>query len=363
MRSLPILLIFTVSAAGASAQRVPTWHLRLMATVNGSDRGPGMLGNITDLAIRTDGGVYVAEEDPARVTSFDGRGIFVRVMMRDGAGPAEIGEAEITARGDTLVAFDPTHRRLTWLTAADVVVREARVDVDENESRILSLPDGAIFIPAGGYPLKGFDGSMVRVRGSKTDTITWVHPDLEDRTITWRGPHWVIRARAPYSPPGVATFDPHGNLVIGGTKKSEWFVVKGKDTIRTVALADKAVPIPGRVRDSVFAAWYSRLPKNFPDLDKVVTKDRFPTTLPPWVTFDIDPEGRWWVGRPGVDGRIASWDIVDGGKIVAHVAVPARLFEARFKGVLTAFGSGKVAIVQEAEDGTLSIGIYRIVPR
>jgi len=363
MRTLPLLLIFALSAARLSGQSVPTWHLQLIATVNGSDRGAGMLGNITDLAIRNDGGVYVAEEDPPRVTSFDARGVFARVMMRDGAGPGETGEAEITARGDTLVVFDPTQRRLTWLSPAGAVVREARVDVDENESRILSLPDGAVFIPAGGYPLKGFDGSMVRVRGSKTDTITWVHPDLEDRTITWRGPHWVIRARAPYSPPGVATVDRHGNLVIGGTKKSEWFVVKGKDTIQTVTLPDKAMPIPGRVRDSVFAAWFSRLPKNFPDLGKVVTKDRFPTTLPPWVTFDIDPDGRWWVGRPGADGRIASWDIVVGGKIIAHVAVPAHLFEARFKGVLTAFGSGKVAMVQEAEDGALSIGIYRVIPR
>ena len=342
-------------------QAVPSWHLELVSRVRPSEGSPGMLGHVSDIAVRSDGGVYIAERSPGRVTLFNAHGEYVRVMMRDGAGPGETQDPEIVARGDTLICYTPALHRLAWISGSGKLIRETPVNVDLDHQRIRTAVDGSVFIPSIGNTLKGYDGSAVRVKANGTvEIIRWSHSLVEDLQQLWRGPNWVISRRGPFSPPGVQTFDPQGHLVIGGSRQSRWFVIDGRDTLKTVSFTDTRIPIRPTVRDSAFAAWFKKLPK-FPDIDKVITKDRMPVSLPPWVSFDIGPDGRWWIGRSGPNGQLGSWDVAFGGRIIGHAVVPAPLLEIRFVGSLTSFGSEFVAMVHESPDGSEWVGVYRVV--
>ena len=101
--------------------------------------------------------------------------------------------------------------------------------------------------------------------------------------------------------------------------------------------------------------------KKLPHADEVVREDRIPTTLPPWVSFHIDRRSEWWIGRPGRDGRLASWDIVTNGRVVGHVPIPTRVVDVLGTGSMLSFGKDVVAMLHEDDDGAPWIGVYRIV--
>lgn len=136
-------------------------------------------------------------------------------------------------------------------------------------------------------------------------------------------------------------------------------MVRGADTVGTIALLDREKIMPARVRDSEFAAGSQRLPMNFPDVHKMVTLDRFPTTLPAWVSLDIDPTRRLWIGRPNLAGELAAWDVVIGSKLIAHLTLPYPASENRYKGPLVAINRSYVAVLHEHPDAAPWIGIYK----
>jgi hypothetical protein len=166
---------------------------------------------------------------------------------------------------------------------------------------------------------------------------------------------------APFSPRAAIAFDPEGRLVLGGTRKSRWFLQSGKDTIRTVVLSDVARPIAATVRDSVWGEYVKRLNHSFQSFDVVVRKDRIPATLPSWVSLDVAADGTWWIGRPGPNGELASWDLVKGQGIIASVAVPKSILNAHANiGYLYSLRGDVVALLHEGSSGVPWIGVYRL---
>jgi hypothetical protein len=354
-------LCVTVNSQSIAAQNRTTMRLELVGTVAGNDAPPSQIGNVVSIAVRSDGGVYVGEYQPGRVTSYGRDGKVIRVMMRDGAGPGETGWPEVTTIGDTLVAFDILTHRVTWMAPSGKILREVGVQGGE-DGRIAISRDGTVFVRGAGNTLQGYNGSAVRLpRNGQQGMVTWLHPGSDDLHHDWDGPGWSIVGRSPFAPKGVVAFDPLGRLVIGGSRKSQWFVVSGRDTVQTVTLADVAIPIASQVRDSVLRAYIARFP-GYRDIDKVITSDKIPSRLPPWVSFDIDKAGRWWVGRPGPNGTLARWDVVVDGKITATVAVPRPVMEVQIRGALMSFGTNYVALLHESDDGSPSVGIYRMIP-
>lgn len=322
-----------------------------------------MLGNVQGIAVREDGSAYVAEHDPPRVTLYDRTGAFARVVMRSGDGPGETRYPEITMQADTLVVYDPRQGRLSRIAPNGRLLDERRLDVNIS-THISASDDGHILLLAGRNS-NGWDNNAVRVASNGSiDTLHWMHPKSEDLAFIWEGPGWDLVGDMPFSPHGVAIFDPAGRVVIGGTRRSHWVVQAGPDTVQTVTMPDRPLPIARNARDSTWAAWYGRLSAKkakLPNLDAVVREDRIPTTLPPWVTFHIDRRGEWWIGRPGPDGVLASWHIVTNGRLVGHVPVPARVVDVFGAGSMLSFGKDVVAMLHEDEDGVPWIGVYRIV--
>lgn len=363
MRRLVTALIFGALSQAhlASAQSVAVWRLELDHSIRPAEGSPGMLGNVVSFSLTDDGSLYVAENGPARVTLYDKNGAFVRVVMRAGSGPGETIYPQIVTSGNRLIAYDPRLNRLTQFSATGAIISERPLGIEgENwPPSIWATIDGSVIV------LNGQADSLTtayRLRANgKLDTVSWSPRPTGNLAFQWKGPGWVIVGRPPFSPHGVETFDPAGRLVLGGSKRSQWFVLNGRDTVATVTLPDRAIPIAKAVRDSVWAVYRAKMPK-YAGIDDVVKEDRIPTTLPPWLTFDIDRTGRWWIGRPGPDGALAAWDIVVDGRVVARAPVPTRLAEVRsLTKHLADYGKGLIALLHTDESGLPWIGVYRVV--
>jgi hypothetical protein len=357
------VLLLSNALTSARAQSPPPWRLDLVHAIRPSDQSTGSLGNVIGIAVLPDGSVYVAESDPAHITLYGSDGNFMRTMMGNGEGPGETRFPEISVRGDTLIAYDPHLGRLTRMAPDGRLLDERRIDIGA-EGRIWTTNDGRILLDL--VNARGpWDGNALRLApNGHVDTVRWQHPPAEDLVIQWNGPGWDLRGRSPFSPRGIATFDPAGRLVIGGSKRSRWVVVSGVDTVQTVTVPDREIPIAKQVRDSVWTAWYAQLiPKKdkLPHLDEVVREDRIPTALPPWVTFDVDRNGMWWIGRPGADGVLASWDVISNGSLVGHAVVPTRIVDGRLLSPIMNFGKSYVALLHEDRNGAPWIGVYRVV--
>ncbi|HEY4320777.1 MAG TPA: hypothetical protein VGM77_06295 [Gemmatimonadales bacterium] len=338
---------------------VPVWRLQLVTSVRPPESSATALGTVTGLALLPDGSVYVAERSSARVSLYGRDGALMRVMMRAGEGPGETREPEIAASGDTLIVYDGALDRLSRLSASGHVLEERRLSAGAVGS-LFAARNGTLFHR---ISMASSAGGILVDRRGRVDTMRWQHPRTEDLSILWNGPNWDLVGRSPYSPLGVVAFDPLGRVVVGGSRRSRWFVIVGSDTVQTVGLPDVPVVIPPRVRDSVWQAWYASLPTNkLPHLADVVIESRIPKTLPPWVSFDIDAENQWWIGRPGLTGVLASWDIASNGRIVGHLAVPAPVVDRWPTGPIMTFANGRVAMLHEDLDGVPWVGVYRVLP-
>lgn len=312
------------------------------------------------IALRQDGGLYVAEATPARVTSYDENGKFLRVMMRSGEGPGETLGPEINVQGDTLLTYDPRLARLTRMSPQGKVLDERSIDA-KTEGHVGSASGGRILLDMDVSSPEDGEAIVIGLTG-RVDTLFWHHPHSDDLAIQWNGPNWHVRGISPFSPWAVVTADPQGRIVIGGSRYSRWYVIDHRDTVATVTLPERHIPIAKRVRDSVWAAFLAQLiPRRaqLPHLDDVVREDRIPTTLPPWLTLNIDDAGEWWLGRPASDGTLGSWDVLIGGRIAATLARPARIVRTFF-GPVMALGSRTTALLHEDSHDEPWIGLYAV---
>ncbi len=360
MRFRLLCLCSLLLASAGHSQAVPTWRLQLDHAIRPAEGSPGAIGNILGVAVTRGGEVYVAEQKPARVTRFDAAGKFVRTVIAQGAGPREAQRAQIVLQGDTLVVHDPQLARLTRIGPDNRLLDERLFKLNAVGFPGWATADGTLIFesPRSGI---GYNAAAVRVLpNGRLDSLTWFHDLKNDRFMRWESRDWVIQG-APFSPAGRATFDQSGRLVLGATGRSRWVVLSGKDTVQTISLPDRAVSIVPAVRDSVWKAWRAKLPAKLADPGNVLTIAKIPTTLPPWLTIDVSPAGEWWVGRPGPNGALGSWDVIVGGRVAGHVPVPPRILPPRLEMRPWSFGGSFVAIVHEDEDDLPWIGVYRVV--
>jgi hypothetical protein len=368
LRPLPVtlraLLCWLCIPSLCRAQTPPLWNLVLLHAIHPAEGSGAELGNIQTIALMNDGSVYVAEHDPARIVRFDNRGRYVGVVMRDGAGPGETRFPEVAAEGDTLVVYDPALGRLTRFGPNGRVLTERMIGVGWRGfgQPLWTTDDGSVLINAG-VTRPGWSGSAVRVApNGRTDTVFWQHPKSEDRSLTWQGPGWmIVGRRAPFSPPGLETFDRLGHVIIGGTKRARFVVVSGRDTVQTVQFDDHETVVPPRIRDSAWSAYRATLPANFPNVYDVVREDQIPTTLPPWLSVNVDTRGDWWVGRPSLNGSLGTFDVVHGGRVIGRAAVPSQVLNVTGPGYGMAFGRDLVALLHENHEGVPWIGVYGVL--
>jgi hypothetical protein len=355
------LFLLAATPFVARAQATPTWRLQLDHAIRPAEGSVGSIGDVAYLAVTRGGEVYVAERKIPRVTRYDAAGTFAGIVMRDGAGPGETRDPAIALYGDTLLIYDQSLTRVTRLSPSGKVISEVHMDAHSSGGQVSANRDGS-FIVNFGWTRDGYNHNRLRVSpAGHVDTMMWNAAIGDNQFAIWSAPNVGILKGGAFSAAFDGAIDPAGHVVVGGTRQSRWFVLSGKDTIERVILADRPVTIPRARRDSAWDAMVARF-KSTP-MAAVLTKETFPTTLPAWVSLDINPRGEWWIGRPGMDGKLASWDIIDHGKIVGHAVLPtpiAGTFAAHLEGS-TAFGNDFLAILHEDDNGLPWIGVYRIV--
>jgi hypothetical protein len=346
------------AAATAHAQTVPTWHLQLDHAIRPAEGTEGVIGDPSYIVVTPHGEVYVAERKVPRVTHYDAHGSFTGVVMRAGEGPGETRAPELALQGDTLVVFDPVVGRLTRFSPRGTLLNERSITLRAGGYPVWVSRDGAIWLDAV-FRLASTNEAALRLpRSGRIDTVAWNEPAGSHQYANWKTPTMVIKG-GPFSAAPSAAIDPAGHVVFGGSRASHWYVLSGRDTVQQVAFPDHLVTIPKAVRDSAWDAFIAKFAA-YPGVGAALDKGLLPTTLPAWLSLDITPRGEWWIGRPGMDGQLASWDIVENGKLVGHVAAPPRILHG--PGVYSkAFGSDLIALVQEDENDVPWIGVYRIV--
>jgi hypothetical protein len=169
----------TVDSAGIAltdvtafdAERLPAWQLEqepalVIGTAEGA-AGHDLFG-VSSAARAPDGHIAIADFSQ-QVRIFDADGRLVGTRGRRGQGPGEFQALSWTSwRGDSLVAYDPSARRLT-VFLGDSVVREQTLALPGTPSfpeMIGVLDNGAVVA----YP--GFD--RVFGRGERRDTIPYL---------------------------------------------------------------------------------------------------------------------------------------------------------------------------------------------
>lgn len=339
-----------------SAQATPRWRLEPVRTIREPDGSAGMLGRVVGLALTPDGGLFVAEVRPARVSYYGANGRFERIIAADGEGPGEVRDPRITAKGDTVIIFDGGLNRITRLTKDGTALESWRVPGVPSGSmkRGPTVTEDGSIIMVTQYPTDSATNTALRLRpNGRFDTLAWSRDPRHDRISSVSGEGWTVKGVIPFSPLGVDLIDRKGRVVIGGTTRSAWFVLAGKDTVERIAFADRPIPIPAAVRESVFVAVKARL-QRVPRAANALTRAMIPATIPPWLSLDIDDTGRWWIGRPDRQGSLASWDIVEGSRIVASIPAPSPI------STQMSFARGTVALLHEDDDGLPWIGVYRV---
>ncbi len=340
------------------AQTPPTWHLQLDHAIHPAEGTEGVLGNVSYIVVTRSGVVYVAERKSPRVTRYDAAGKFAGVVMRDGEGPREAREPEIALQGDTLVVFDPRLSRVSRVSPAGTLLNQHPVDVFATGFPVWTTRDGSIWIDALLHTPATNQAALRVTTNGHVDTVAWNEDFSAHQWVSWTFSGGVIKG-GPYSAAPYAAIDPSGRVVFGGSRASRWYVLSGKDTVQRVVLADHPVTIPRAQRDSAWNAFGVRL-ASIPGAAAELKKDQLPTVLPAWLTLDINPRGEWWIGRPGLDGKLEYWDVVENGKLVGQASAPPRIVQG--PGVYgRAFGADLIALLHEDENAVPWIGVYRIV--
>lgn len=156
------------------------------------------------------GEIAVADAELHQILLLDSTGALVAKVGRQGSGPTEFDAiALVVFWGDSLAAYDPAQRRLSFIRRDGSLIREERV-----ESSGLMAPvvlglrsDGAVILrgtilqrPAAGSDVMSMEGVVLALRGETIDTIA----HFEDGLWHARGPRWFSwRATATFADSGV----------------------------------------------------------------------------------------------------------------------------------------------------------------
>ena len=89
---------------------------------------------LEDATFGADGGIVVADRGSAQVRFYDAQGRFATALGADGDGPGEFRRLMGVARyaGDSVVAFDPSMRRGTVISASGALGRVVTFDIPDN---------------------------------------------------------------------------------------------------------------------------------------------------------------------------------------------------------------------------------------
>lgn len=310
--------------------------------------------------------IYIGDEGPARVLSFDSAGALLRVIGREGSGPGEfrspvVGAGAFLVVNDAqlkrLTAFD-TDGRLLW-TKAGTCCRSRPIRVDQ-AGRIYVVASPLII--GGGLPLD--DMIVFSQRGDPVDTIRV--PGFGGSGAgkqEWRlvNKQAALAVGIPFIPEEVFAITRDGSVIWGHS--SRYTLKEGTDASaarNTITRPWTAPPLSTAERTRGRAA---KVEDFATMVDKASLEAAFdladvPERAPAFFAIDVDRCGRWWVLRTTAYMESATtFDILsDRGAPIATVTFAERLAgDTKW-----AVGRDKLAAIVQDGDGAPALGVYLI---
>lgn len=255
----------------------------------------------TDVAVRDDGRIYVADARAAHVKVLAPDGTLQDSIGRQGQGPGEFRHLRqlALARGDSLYVLD------------DRAVRVSVFAPDGDVARTFPYRAGSTFLVPERH--SGFVSPHVRILSSDGESnprpqlIRSVSATGTVRDTLFTAPPWKIVQKT-YLPPfrRTAAFDvgPQGHIHYSWSDSLgvQVYSMTGR-RVRRVDVPFEPVPVTEAAREREMEKYPSDAPMS-------ALADAMPEHIPAFSQFLVDDEGRYWFGRPRTTPDSTDWWMV-----------------------------------------------------
>ncbi len=300
------------------------------------------LFRVTHAVRRTDGAIVVANSGSSEIRVYDAAGAFLQRIGRDGAGPGEFEQLDwlALAKGDTILAFDRSGRRLSRFTPTGEYAGALVLGGASATSSITPLGllgDGRMVADggsrSGGRNTMGLSRDTLQIvligaDGVVQDTVAGVLGRETSVQSSGSGDNGAtLIMPSPYG--RTTTFGVHGDAIAIGTADS--YEVRLLDTTGGVRriVRRRVDPMPVTEDDGA-ALREQRISTDMPApiremLERRLAASAMPPSMPPYSTILLDRVERLWVREATHAREAARWAVYgrDGG-LIGELTLPAR---------------------------------------
>lgn len=342
------LLVLPGCAGDADDTRWSIEHgaLSLSETMRVSDGDGFYLGEIYDVAVRSDGRIYVADGQAGHVKVFGPEGTLRDSIGRRGGGPGEFrrGPTQVTlARGDSLYVLDAYAREVSVFGPNHEFVRGFSISGGVPEQ---------LFVPE---RQSGFAAVQQQGRHSMIQRLDATGIPVET-LVPAPPPDWHLERTSGVPRTVAIPYSRSSHFAIGpsdhyhyGWNDSLAITAFGVDGTPTDSLEIPFEPVPVTTEDR--ARKLEALPPNAPTAE---IRQRIPSTKPAFGHFLVDDEGRYWFGRPTSQPDSIEWWVADPDRRqVATATLPASEY-------FLTVARGHVYVRSTNEEGAPVLVQYRV---
>lgn len=320
-------------------------------------------GEINDVAVRSDGRMYVVDGEGSTIRVLALNGSLYDSIGSMGTGPGEFRNPSKAyfVRGDSLYvthgglatrlsAFGPNHE-FAYKISFSSSVAPAQSTPDE----AIPVPgDSEFFVVANPFPWPSKDtseleGTVRRMsrEGTTSDTL-FTFPGV-DKVSKKKADGGFKFYKTPWTQGSYLAQGPEGNLHLVRNDSLTVRTYDAEGTLRgVVEIPFERVPITESDRERVFSS------RNYPAEAEAYVREHMPSTKPVFQHFLVDDEGRYWFGRPTANPDSMAWMVAwPDEKMVATDTLSS---EVEILTVRNGYAYGKMA----TETGAPVVVRYRI---
>ncbi len=322
----------------------PRWRLSAEPALRIGTAGgdpPYQFDEVIDIAVLSDGRIVVANRGSGALRWFDSSGTFLFERGRVGSGPGEFRHLRTISVGgdDSVVAFDPVERRMTWFAkdaAVGPTVRIARFPGPSSSWNAERLASGWWVLGRHGVSASELPSQLqigivrttaplvlVSPDGAQSDT-TGVFPAMDvEVSPAADGMKWTLARFAKRLSYAVS-----GDHVYVGTAdrlEVDVYTADGK-RIRSIRAPDVDVALTPALAAEYKGFLRARGSRDTVALERTIAALILPPTVPAYTSLLVDGAGNIWLGEYRYDltpsRRFVVFD--PDGRFVSVVAFPER---------------------------------------